>query len=134
MKYKSLIIISFIWLSCNSKSQELAGTYKSSKLKFTEKLNYGTNKDINGLTLILKKDSSYHYDTCGLLIDGSWKVRNDSLIMSVSNIRFANDSINNIRTPEIRDDFLKYQIENDILYGFINENNSLRINKLIKKN
>jgi hypothetical protein len=98
------------------------------------KINYGTNKDIQGMTLILKNDSTYFYDTCGILLDGYWSVRNDSLLMKVDNIRYKNDSINKIRKPEKRADFLKYAINDNILYGFIKNNDGLRINKLLKKN
>ncbi|MCH2218490.1 MAG: hypothetical protein MK076_10560, partial [Flavobacteriales bacterium] len=73
-------------------------------------------------------------DTCGILINGSWSVRDDRLTMTVNNIRYKNDSINKMRKPEKRADFLEYNINDNILYGFINNNNGLRINKLIKKN
>ena len=131
-KFFAIVLILY---SCNEKkSDELFGTYKSSKLIRSEKINYGINKDIQGMTLILKNDSTYFYDTCGILLDGYWSVRNDSLLMKVDNIIYKNDSINKIRKPEKRADFLKYAINDNILYGFIKNNDGLRINKLLKKN
>lgn len=132
--FKFFAIVLILYSCDEEKSDELFGIYKSSKLLRSEKINYGTNKDIQGMTLILKNDSTYFYDTCGILLDGSWSVRNDSLLMTVDNIRYKNDSINKIRKPEKRTDFLKYEINDNILYGFINNNDGLRINKLIKKN
>ena len=136
MKNISTLFLVFVLLtSCDKKTtNELHGTYKSAKLDFSEKIRFSTNNDIEGMILILKKDSTYFYDTCGILINGSWSVRDDRLTMTVNNIRYKNDSINKMRKPEKRADFLEYNINDNILYGFINNNNGLRINKLIKKN
>ena len=136
MKNISTLFLVFVLLtSCDKKTtNELHGTYKSAKLDFSEKIRFSTNNDIEGMILILKKDSTYLYDTCGILINGSWSVRDDRLTMTVNNIRYKNDSINKMRKPEKRADFLEYNINDNILYGFINNNNGLRINKLIKKN
>ena len=132
----ALFLVLFVLLtSCDDKTtNKLFGKYESSKLDFSEKFRFRTNKDIKGMTLILKKDSTYFYDTCGILINGSWSVRNDSLSMKVDNIRYKNDSLNKIRKPEKRADFLKYEINDNILYGFINNDYGLRINKLVKQN
>jgi len=132
----ALFLVLFVLLtSCDDKTtNKLFGKYESSKLDFSEKIRFRTNKDIKGMTLILKKDSTYFYDTCGILINGSWSVRNDSLSMKVDNIRYKNDSLNKIRKPEKRADFLKYEINDNILYGFINNDYGLRINKLVKQN
>ena len=136
MKNISTLFLVFVLLtSCDKKTtNELHGTYKSAKLDFSEKIRFSTNNDIEGMILILKKDSTYFYDTCGILINGSWSVRDDRLTMTVNNIRYKNDSINKMRKPEKRADFLEYNINDNILYGFINNNNGLRINELIKKN
>ena len=136
MKNISTLFLVFVLLtSCDEKTtNELYGTYKSAKLDFSEKIRFSTNNDIEGMILILKKDSTYFYDTCGILINGSWSVRDDRLTMTVNNIRYKNDSINKMRKPEKRADFLEYSINDNILCGFINNNNGLRINKLIKQN
>ncbi|WP_439128574.1 hypothetical protein [Polaribacter sp.] len=131
--YISLIIICTI-TSCNKKNKsfDIVGFYKSSKLNFIENLIYNTTKEINGLKLNLKKDSTFHYETCGLLIKGFWSISNDSLKLNVNNINFVNDSINKIRKPVSKKDFLIYKIENNSLFGFINEKNGIRINKLVR--
>lgn len=127
-----LLIIICMFTSCNKKIENVSivGFYKSSKLNFIEKLKYNTTKEINGLKLNLKKDSTFRYDTCGLLIKGFWSVSNDSLKLEVDSINFVNDSINNIRKPVSRKDFLIYKIESNSLFGFVNEKNGIRINKL----
>lgn len=133
MKKYILIISILIISSCKNKVNEIAGTYKSASLDFAEYLKYGTTKDMEGMDLLLNVNGSYHYDTCGILIDGNWEVKEDSLFLKVDQIRFKSDSINKIRKPEIRNDFLKYKIEGNTLLGFVNERKSIRINKLTKE-
>jgi hypothetical protein len=130
--YFFLFTIVFIITSCNNISQKsnVVGVYQSSKLNFVEKIKYNTDKEIKGLKLILKKDSTFHYETCGLLINGGWNTKNDSLRLHVSAIKFVNDSINKIKEPETRKDFLVYKIEGNSFFGFVNDTNGFRINKL----
>ncbi|ARV14297.1 hypothetical protein [Polaribacter sp. SA4-12] len=127
-----LFTVVFTITSCTdtSKKNSIVGVYQSSKLNFIEKIKYNTYKDIKGLKLILKKDSSFHYETCGLLIKGGWNTKNDSLRLNVSDIKFVNDSINKIKKPETRKDFLVYKMEGNSFFGFVNDTNGFRINKL----
>ncbi len=127
-----LVLIMLVYTSCTSQleKEDLIGAYKSSPLNLTEKIKYNTNKDIEGFLLNLKTNGLFHYDTCGLLVDGYWEVVRDSLVLNAITIKFANDSINKIKKPKKRKDFLIFKIEGKSLIGFINETNGLRINKL----
>ncbi|MEQ6124190.1 hypothetical protein AAON49_08330 [Pseudotenacibaculum sp. MALMAid0570] len=132
-KYKLLlIIILLIHVSCSNRSRnkELVGEYKSKKLDLTEKIKYKTTKNIEGFTLSLKEDNLFEYNTCGILVDGSWEVLNDSLVLNATALRFANDSINKIRKPKERKDFLIFKIEGESLIGFVDGLSGLVINKL----
>ena len=128
--YSLVIMCTIISCTKKNKNENIVGVYKSSKLNFIENLKYNTTKEINGLKLNLKQDSTFHFDTCGLLIKGFWNVSSDSLKLEVNSINFVNDSINEIRKPISRKDFLIYKIENNSLFGFVNEKNGIRINKL----
>ena len=128
--HTTFIIIILISYSCKSQDKNLIGKYTSSPLNSLEKRSYKTNKYIKGMVLNLRNDSTYHYNTCGIILEGKWEVKKDSLLLKISKMRFANDSINKIRTPKKRDDFLIYKIENKKLIGFIKEGKATRINKL----
>lgn len=123
-----------VYISCTSQleNRDLIGAYKSSTLSLIEKIKYNTNKNIEGFLLNLKTNGLFQYDTCGLLVDGYWEVEGDSLVLNATTIKFANDSINKIKKPRKRKDFLIFKIEGKSLIGFINETNGLRINKLKK--
>ena len=134
-KYISfLALIMLVYISCTSQleNRDLIGAYKSSTLSLIEKIKYNTNKNIEGFLLNLKTNGLFQYDTCGLLVDGYWEVEGDSLVLNATTIKFANDSINKIKKPRKRKDFLIFKIEGKSLIGFINETNGLRINKLKK--
>jgi len=131
-----LLFFSFLFINCSEENKQnlsVIGEYKSSNLTISERLAFGTSRYIKGMTLILREDSSYFYDTCGVLLDGTYEIRNDSLVMSVIDIRFKNDSINSIRKPEIRNEFLKYRINENVLYGSVQNDKKQTINKLVKE-
>ena len=84
------------------------------------------------MQLTLRNDSTYHYNTCGILIDGFWKKNGDSLVMSVSQIKYKHEKLKD-SIPSIYKSFLVYKIEGNSLFGFVTDlEDNLRINKLTK--
>lgn len=134
LKYYFLFII-LISFACSQKttSKSIIGKYESSNLNTFEYIKYYPNKNIKGIRLNLKKDSTYFYKTCGLLINGQWSIEGKILSMAIDSIRYANDSINKIKKPEIRKDFFIFKINTNTLVGKVNVIDGVRINKLVKK-
>ena len=95
MKYLKTFILFLIIIfnSCTHDLNKLEGEYRSNKLSLFEKIKYKTPKRIQGMQLTLRNDSTYHYNTCGILIDGFWKKNGDSLVMSVSQIKYKHEKL-----------------------------------------
>lgn len=78
---------------------EIVGVYKSKKMGYydlTENYIKGIKSHIVGCSLVLNKDSSFFYKTCGNIQKGNWKKRNDSLLLYVKSSRFSLDSLDEI--------------------------------------
>ena len=130
VKYIIILFSFFIFHSC-SKNQELSGVYKSNKTTFFEKFTYNSSRYLKGLELTIYKDSLFFYNTCGLLLEGKYIVRNDSLLLSVINSKWKKDTLNKIDKEIIlRKEFLTFKIEDNALFGFIDKDNYQIINKL----
>lgn len=120
--------------------KELIGHYKNEKMTKYERIYYNVNKNVRrqiiGSSLDLNEDKTFHFETCGLLIDGNWAIKNEKLVLSPITNRFKNDSIAKIKTPDLtgRGDFFKFSIKkNKLVTIVINSNGSKSLNKLVKR-
>lgn len=94
-------IIFTVFISCSSSQKSIVGTYISKKeTRFDRFFNsydyWGT-----GSTLNLEKDSTFFMKNCGNILEGKWKVENDSLLLFASSNRFVIDSLNEI--PKLKE-------------------------------
>jgi hypothetical protein len=68
-------------------------------------LRYGTTSYTVGSELQVNEDSSYCYITCGNIMTGTWKIKDDSLMLMMETNRWRNDSLNehgfNGKWPEV---------------------------------
>ena len=99
---------------------EIVGVYKSKKMGYydlTENYMKGIRNHIVGCSLVLNKDSSFFYKTCGNIQKGNWKTHNDSLLLSVKSSRYRLDSLDNIYSEMYNNQFdlhpRKFKIENN---------------------
>ncbi|MBW8359350.1 MAG: hypothetical protein K0M63_06050 [Weeksellaceae bacterium] len=87
-------LVVLLFCSSSNKDDTVVGTYHSPESSTLNKLRYGMFA--LGLKLELKKDSTYFYSTCAQTSNGKWSVRKNNLILKCKEIRFINDSINQI--------------------------------------
>jgi hypothetical protein len=99
---------------------EIVGVYKSKKMGYYDLIeNYikGIRGHIVGCSLILEKDSSFLYMTCGNIQKGNWKIHNDSLLLFVKSSRYKSDSLDHIYGELYNREFdlhpLKFKMENN---------------------
>lgn len=96
---KTLLLFLFIaLLSCKQEtSNDLTGTYESIRYSVFERplesLKRINDRRAVGTTLILNSDSSYQETTCGNIMTGTWRVKNDSLLLFCENNRWRIDSL-----------------------------------------
>jgi len=84
-----------VLVSCSKEEETLIGTYESSYTLYEKvKANYIDKEGRSiGRSLILNPDSSFYQESCGSILDGNWKVVDDSLRLYVlRNTRKKNDS------------------------------------------
>lgn len=132
MKFTSYLLFFTLIFSCSSESNSFIGNYETLKSTKTERwVNYLINNCIAlGVTLELKKDSTYYISTCSYSANGNWIVKNDSLFLFEN---FNTQNIDNLKTKNKRnkiDRFLikkKYFIQN-IKSG--NEDCTLKLEKI----
>ncbi|PSG90425.1 hypothetical protein [Aurantibacter aestuarii] len=98
MKYIYLTFF-LIFISCKSED-EYIGTYKSIIPNKQLKKKFKTQQYIFNNELILKKDSTFFFKTCGIYANGKWSINNKNIILKSDSTRFRNDSINKISKPE----------------------------------
>jgi len=98
MKTRFLILICSLLIACHSEHSIKLGSYKSVKYSQIELGLLLVFKGIKGAyigsEIILKKDSSFQYSTCGNILKGTWFTKNDSLILNVNSNRLKIDSLN----------------------------------------
>ncbi len=104
-----------ILLSCTqvTSKSDLSGEYRSKTYSYYEKLMFYFNKETYTLhsIIVLKKDSSFLYTTCGNEMKGKWRVKYDSLILECKQNTFRNDSINTHRQASCGEKPIKYLID-----------------------
>jgi hypothetical protein len=129
MKFTTYIFFFILIIGCSSKSNSFIGNYETLKSTKAERwANYLTNNCITlGVTLELKKDSTYYISTCSYSANGNWKVKNDFLFL------YENFNIDSLKTKNKRnkiDTFLikkKYFIQN---FKSGNEDCTLKLEKV----
>src|SRR4051812_48325207 len=95
-KKYSFVILVILLTACNTaRQQSITGCYKSKKYTlagrgflFIQGQYYTT-----GSTIVLRKDSSFEYTTCGNFLKGSWIVKNDSLCLDVFSNVLRSDTL-----------------------------------------
>lgn len=126
MKILTPLLILFLSFSfCQGQvSNHLSGHYFSSpspgifeKLPIIHYLSGITN--ISGTDLILNKNTSYIYRNCSVIVQGKWKVKNDTLWLIPQANRWKNDSLNkyghNGKPLQIMKKTMKFEIGNGAL-------------------
>lgn len=76
--FSFFIICSFV--CCNQKISELTGVYESPKYNLVNRIKFPKGL-ILGEKLILSKDSTFKYTTCGNTFIGNWETKEDSLFL-----------------------------------------------------
>ena len=89
MRNKIFIFCTIIFNSCSNK-EGISGIYSSSKASRSDVITYNTKSSIGNSTLVLKKDSTYLYKTCGIFSFGTWLLKKDSLHLEIKKIEFSN--------------------------------------------
>jgi len=132
---KWFTILLFFLISCSTKKVDLVGKYESDSLSILQKLYYFNNSNIKGLALTLFKDNTFHYDACGLIFDGKWATKKDTIFLTVikhkwksEKIEKANKTFNQKNNPN----FFIYEIKNGYLISIIKRVNKTDIIKLKK--
>ena len=101
MDYKKIFQIELLIVFCliysctnNFEKRDIAGRYES----YVPHLSF--EGYIIGEVLLLNKDSTYNYQTCGNVIKGKWKLNNtkDSLLLYCFDFKYKNDSLNKLRS------------------------------------
>ena len=123
MKVYARILLGVLLVGCTNKATFQPGIYTYVKISKLELgylfLTKGVKNYYVGSELILKKDSSYKYITCGNILTGSWRCFKDSLLLKVTNNRWRIDSLNNFgfngTWPRIPTKPLGFKIENNYL-------------------
>ena len=100
-----IIFLCFIF-SCGSikKSVTVVGEYKSQR---TNRVRVIVDYHLSGKIYVkdsmsVNQDATFIFKTCGNIINGNWKVSNDSLLLFVKSNRYRIDSLNySKRYPKI---------------------------------
>ena len=90
MRNKILIFCVIIFNSCSNR-EDISGIYSSSKASWSDIITYNTKSSIGNSTLVLKKDSTYLYKTCGIFSFGTWLHKKDSLHLEIKKIEFSKE-------------------------------------------
>jgi hypothetical protein len=102
MKYKFFFIF-MVFISCSLENKDVSGNYVSHISKFDLIKGYFNKKFYaTGTSLNIKKDSTYYLQTCGNIIEGKWKRKDDSLLLFKYSNKYRIDSLNNIPEWKIK--------------------------------
>ncbi len=131
MKY----LVFFLLISCNSTNKLPLGSYKTQKSSKIEKIyNYIFDKcNIIGVSLELKKDSTFNIETCSTRGNGKWHVKKDTLFLTYLNNRIYVDSLNDFSKIENIDITKKseyFLIKNENLIQFNETVDNICVTKL----
>ena len=127
--------IFFLLISCNSTNKLPLGSYKTQKSSKIEKIyNYIFDKcNIIGVSLELKKDSTFNIETCSTRGNGKWHVKKDTLFLTYLNNRIYVDSLNDFSKIENIDITKKseyFLIKNENLIQFNETVDNICVTKL----
>jgi hypothetical protein len=91
---------------------------------------------INNTVIKLNNNNTFRYTTCGNIILGTWKEKNDSLFLYVESNRFRNDSLQKVGLngtwPVITEELIAFKIKrNKFIQISKATNEKLMITKLI---
>ena len=131
MKY----LVFFLLIICNSTNKLPLGSYKTQKSSKIEKIyNYIFDKcNIIGVSLELKKDSTFNIETCSTRGNGKWHVKKDTLFLTYLNNRIYVDSLNDFSKIENIDITKKseyFLIKNENLIQFNETVDNICVTKL----
>ena len=131
MKY----LVFFLLISCNSTNKLPLGSYKTQKSSKIEKIyNYIFDKcNIIGVSLELKKDSTFNIETCSTRGNGKKKKKKDTLFLTYLNNRIYVDSLNDFSKIENIDITKKseyFLIKNENLIQFNETVDNICVTKL----
>jgi len=92
----TLLTLFITFASCKDENENIIGKYETanySKIeRYIKAINYrGVSM---GCSLELKSDSTFVYQTCGIISSGNWQKERDSIILREEIIRWRNDSLN----------------------------------------
>ena len=140
MKY-ILIIFIFLFFSCttNKSSNDLTGNYTSTRMDKVERLYYqigfGVNSSITKTKLLLKKDATFYFETCGIVTSGTWIIKEDLLVLNVEQSKFKNDSLSKIKKPDVteRKDLFQFHIRKNELFAVVTNSDLSKSLLLLKK-
>lgn len=130
-----LLIVLCLVYSCtnNYEARGFAGRYES----YVPHLYFGGYTI--GEVLLLNKDSTYNYQTCGNVIKGKWKLNytKDSLLLYCFDFKYKNDSLNKLRSvivdSSVAMDEFKLLKGGFLLERFRNKKNGKMVNIKLKK-
>ena len=143
---KTLLLFCFLFLLCTIFGQQSLqksikiGTYSSYHFTLIERISLFTFKHINyftnGAEIKLNNNNTFRYTTCGNIILGTWKEKNDSLFLYVESNRFRNDSLQKVGLngtwPVITEEPIAFKIKrNKFIQISKATNEKLMITKLI---
>jgi len=117
------ILLGVILWGCSDKTTFQTGTYTYVKISKLELgylfLTKGVKSYFVGSELVINKDSSFKYTTCGNILNGSWRCFQDSLLLKVTKNRWRIDSLDkygfNGTWPRIPTKPIAFKIENNYL-------------------
>ena len=143
---KTFLLFCFLFSLCTifgqSSSQNSLefGTYSSYHFTLIERVSLFTFKHINyftnGTEIELNNNYTFRFTTCGNIILGTWKEKNDSLFLYVESNRFRNDSLQKVGLngtwPVITEEPIAFKIKrNKFIQISKATNEKLMITKLI---
>ncbi len=142
MKIRIVILLGLIFLGCTNKTTLQTGTYTYVRISKLELgflfLTKGVKSYVVGTELVLNKDSSFKYTTCGNIMNGSWRCFKDSLFLKVTNNRWRMDSLDkygfNGTWPKIPKKPIGFKVKNDYLEEIFKLKTGEKVIKRLKFN
>lgn len=96
---------------CGEYHSKYSANYKSSKYTY-----------VTGTNLTLSIDSSFKMTTCGNIIEGSWYLSNDSVVLISKTNKYRNDSLTKIKKPLILKNYVLIKHGNKELMNIVDTN------------
>lgn len=141
-KFLSKILIaalSVLVFGCSSDNPNIVGLYTSKDFNIASKTCYYFRniRTTSGISLELKSDSTFSFQTCGNIIDGNWKTAKDSLFLFCKNNKYRIDSLNivgyNGRFAKCNEKPRAFLIDGNVLKNSWEKNGRAYLNYLQKE-